>query len=159
MAGSCNFEADGKLATYLPWLMPWGKPVTLLADSPEQLAAAQRELVRVGIDRPAAAATGTPQHWVRPGETPVSLRRAVFKDLAAVREAAGRGDLLVVRASGARSRGACELLARHGLAARQAAPRPHRPGRPRHHPGGLAPRLRKPVRPPRLTEHQSLVGA
>ncbi|MEU4878385.1 rhodanese-like domain-containing protein [Streptomyces sp. NPDC021608] len=37
--------------------------------------------------------------------------------LPALREAAGRGELLVVCASGNRSRGACELLARHGIPA------------------------------------------
>ncbi len=42
MAGSLNFEAEGQLATYLAWLIPWGKPVTLLAESAGQLAAAQR---------------------------------------------------------------------------------------------------------------------
>ncbi len=68
VAGSYNFEADGKLATYLAWMIPWGKPVTLLAESSGQLAAAQRELVRVGIDRPAAAATGGPATWLRDGE-------------------------------------------------------------------------------------------
>ncbi|WP_031089188.1 MBL fold metallo-hydrolase, partial [Streptomyces sp. NRRL WC-3549] len=52
VAGSFNFELDGKLATYLAWMIPWGKPVTLLAENAGQLAAAQRELVRVGIDRP-----------------------------------------------------------------------------------------------------------
>ncbi len=67
VAGSFNFEGEGKLATYLAWLIPWGKPVTLLAETPEQVAAAQRELVRVGIDRPAAAATGDPAGWVRAG--------------------------------------------------------------------------------------------
>ncbi|WP_282702378.1 MBL fold metallo-hydrolase [Streptomyces sp. CC219B] len=82
VSGSFNFEADGQLATYLAWLIPWGKPVTLLAESAEQLAAAQRELVRVGIDRPAAAATGGPADWVRQGETPASFRRATFADLA-----------------------------------------------------------------------------
>ncbi|WP_046729440.1 MBL fold metallo-hydrolase [Streptomyces humi] len=82
VSGSFNFEAEGQLATYLAWLIPWGKPVTLLAESPGQLAAAQRELVRVGIDRPAAAATGTPVDWVREGETPVSFRRATFAELA-----------------------------------------------------------------------------
>jgi hydroxyacylglutathione hydrolase len=82
LAGSFNFEAEEQLATYLAWLIPWGKPVTLLAESPEQLAAAQRELVRVGIDRPAAAATGGPADWVRAGETPASFRRATFADLA-----------------------------------------------------------------------------
>ncbi|MEO3840373.1 MBL fold metallo-hydrolase [Streptomyces sp. CNZ287] len=82
VSGSLNFEAAGQLATYLAWLIPWGKPVTLLAESAGQLADAQRELVRVGIDRPAAAATGTPADWVRDGQTPASFPRATFADLA-----------------------------------------------------------------------------
>jgi glyoxylase-like metal-dependent hydrolase (beta-lactamase superfamily II)/rhodanese-related sulfurtransferase len=82
VAGSFNFEAEGQLATYLAWLVPWGKPVTLLAESPAQLAEAQRELVRVGIDRPAAAATGGPDAWLRQGEVPASFPRATFADLA-----------------------------------------------------------------------------
>ncbi|MDN0197469.1 MBL fold metallo-hydrolase [Streptomyces sp. S.PNR 29] len=82
VAGSFNFEADGKLAAYLAWLIPWGKPVTLLAESPDQLAAAQRELARVGIDRPAAAATGEPASWTRAGESPASFPRAGFAELA-----------------------------------------------------------------------------
>lgn len=61
VAGAFNFEEEGKPATYLAWLIQWGKPVTLLADTPEQIAGAQRELARVGIDRPAAAATGGDQ--------------------------------------------------------------------------------------------------
>lgn len=83
VAGAVNFEAEGQLATYLAWLLPWGKPVTLLAESPAQLADAQRELVRVGIDRPAAAATGSPADWVCPGERPRSFPRGTFADLAA----------------------------------------------------------------------------
>lgn len=83
VAGSFNFEADGKLATYLAWMIPWGKPVTLLAESTEQLADAQRELVRVGIDRPAAAATGTPAAWLPAGQTPASFPRSTFAGLAA----------------------------------------------------------------------------
>ncbi|MFF4151446.1 rhodanese-like domain-containing protein [Streptomyces sp. NPDC001651] len=93
VAGSVNFEGDGKLATYLAWLIPWGKPVTLLADTPERIADAQRELARVGIDRPAAAATGDPAGWVRAGERLASFPRARFADLAGVRE---RGDDVVV---------------------------------------------------------------
>ncbi|MFI2640958.1 rhodanese-like domain-containing protein [Streptomyces sp. NPDC018610] len=89
VAGSLNFEAEGKLATYLAWLVPWGKPVTLLAESAAQLADAQRELARVGIDRPAAAATGGPADWLRPGEAPASFRRATFADLAGRRPAGG----------------------------------------------------------------------
>ncbi|WP_327265467.1 MBL fold metallo-hydrolase [Streptomyces sp. NBC_01232] len=83
IAGSFNFEAEGKIATYLAWMIPWGKPVTLLAESPAQLAAAQRELVRVGIDRPAAAATGTVRDWVPDGHALRSFPRATFADLAA----------------------------------------------------------------------------
>ncbi|WP_405595411.1 MBL fold metallo-hydrolase [Streptomyces sp. NBC_01410] len=82
VVGSFNFEAEGQLATYLAWLIPWGKPVTLLAESAGQLAAAQRELVRVGIDRPAAAATGEPARWAREGEDLASFSRATFADLA-----------------------------------------------------------------------------
>ncbi|MDR6978401.1 glyoxylase-like metal-dependent hydrolase (beta-lactamase superfamily II)/rhodanese-related sulfurtransferase [Streptomyces sp. 3330] len=89
VAGSFNFEADGKIATYLAWMIPWGKPVTLLAESAEQLAAAQRELVRVGIDRPAAAATGTPREWTAEGATLASFPRSTFAGLAARRASDG----------------------------------------------------------------------
>ncbi|TWD29180.1 glyoxylase-like metal-dependent hydrolase (beta-lactamase superfamily II) [Streptomyces sp. T12] len=93
VAGSFNFEGEGQLATYLAWLIPWGKPVTLLAETSEQVADAQRELARVGIDRPAAAATGDPAGWVREGEHLVSFPRARFADLADARR---RGDDVVV---------------------------------------------------------------
>ncbi|TDT42343.1 glyoxylase-like metal-dependent hydrolase (beta-lactamase superfamily II) [Streptomyces sp. BK208] len=94
VAGSLNFEVDGQLATYLAWMIPWGRPVTLLAHSADDLARAQRELARVGIDRPAAAAVGSPADWVVDGERPVSFRRASFAELAAARR--GGGDVVVV---------------------------------------------------------------
>ncbi|MFJ9107542.1 rhodanese-like domain-containing protein [Streptomyces sp. NPDC102283] len=103
VAGAFNFEADGKLATYLAWLIPWGKPVTLLAESAGQLAAAQRELVRVGIDRPAAAATGGPADWVRAGESVASFPRATFAELAG--QEGGRIVVLDVRRSSERAEG------------------------------------------------------
>ncbi|CAL9539638.1 MBL fold metallo-hydrolase [Streptomyces sp. enrichment culture] len=93
VAGSYNFEGEGKLATYLAWLIPWGKHVTLLAETPARIARAQRELARVGIDRPAAAATGDPADWVRQGEELASFPRARFADLA---DARGRGEQMVV---------------------------------------------------------------
>lgn len=105
VAGSLNFEGDGKLATYLAWLIPWGKPVTLLAGTPEEIADAQRELVRVGIDRPAAAATGGPELWVREGEEPASFPRASFADLAAARANGGSPVVLDVRRDSERAGG------------------------------------------------------
>ncbi|MEV6881625.1 MBL fold metallo-hydrolase [Streptomyces sp. NPDC051135] len=85
VAGSLNFEVDGQLATYLAWMIPWGRPVTLLARSADDLSRAQRELARVGIDRPAAAAVGSPADWVVDGDRPASFRRATFAELADAR--------------------------------------------------------------------------
>ncbi|MGI5415204.1 MBL fold metallo-hydrolase [Actinomadura luteofluorescens] len=86
LAGTLSFGLDGAMSTWLGWLAPWGAPLTLLGDSPEQIAAAQRELARIGIDRPAAASSGEPEQWAggdasRLRETPV----ATFTDLAAAR--------------------------------------------------------------------------
>lgn len=81
--GSLNFGLDGSFATYLGWLIPWGTPVTLLGETAEQVAEAQREMVRIGIDRPAAAATGGPREWT---DGPLgTVERATFADLAQVR--------------------------------------------------------------------------
>ncbi len=65
VGGTLNFGLDGQFVTYLGWLIPWGTPVTLLGETAEDVAEAQRELVRIGIDRPAAMATGTPEELGR----------------------------------------------------------------------------------------------
>ena len=91
LPGSVAFPLDGGFATYLGWVLPWGTPVTLLGETPAQVSAAQRELVRIGIDRPAAAASGRPADWAagRPLDT---VRLAKFGDLAApARPAPDRG--------------------------------------------------------------------
>ncbi len=83
VTGTLNFGLDGQFSTYLGWLIPWGTPLTLLGETPEQVAEAQRELVRIGIDQLAGAATGAPEEWTdRPLAT---LERATFADLAHVR--------------------------------------------------------------------------
>ncbi|GLY06437.1 MBL fold metallo-hydrolase [Actinoplanes sp. NBRC 101535] len=84
LAGTLNFGLDGSFATYLGWLIPWGTPLTLLGETPDQIAEAQRELVRIGIDRPAAHATGTPQQWAG-GKALAAIPRATFADLALIR--------------------------------------------------------------------------
>ncbi|KRE63361.1 rhodanese-like domain-containing protein [Nostocoides sp. Soil756] len=83
VTGTLNIGIDGQFATYLGWLIPWGTPLTLLGDTPEQVAEAQRELVRIGIDHLAGAATGTPEQWTR--DALGRFERAVFADLAQVR--------------------------------------------------------------------------
>ncbi|MFE1785336.1 rhodanese-like domain-containing protein [Streptomyces sp. NPDC059506] len=105
VAGAFNFELEGQLATYLAWLIPWGKPVTLLAETPGQIAEAQRELARVGIERPAAAATGGPADWTPDGREPRSFPRADFAALAASLERGGKPVVLDVRRAAERASG------------------------------------------------------
>ena len=84
--GSLNFGLDGSFATYLGWLIEWGTPLTLLGETAADVAQAQRELVRIGIDRPAAAAAGKPGDWVAgTGRELASLDTATFADLAEAR--------------------------------------------------------------------------
>ncbi len=62
LQGSVNFGIDGQFVTYLGWILPYDATITLLGESPEQVAEAQREMVRIGMD-PAAMATGKPEDW------------------------------------------------------------------------------------------------
>lgn len=85
LAGALSFDLSGHLATYVGWLIPWQTPLTLLGQTHEQVAEAQRELLRVGIDNPAAMAVGDPAGWS--GGHPLrSFGAADFSDLAAVRQ-------------------------------------------------------------------------
>ena len=83
--GTLNFGLDGGFATYLGWLIGWGTPLTLLGETADDVATAQRELVRIGIDRLEAQATGGPEDWAvrreawppsRPAPSPTSPRSA-----------------------------------------------------------------------------------
>jgi len=86
LTGTLSFGLDGPMATWLGWMAPWGAPITLLGDSAQQVADAQRELARIGIDRPAAAATGSPEQWAGGDDTRLAqLITATFADLVAAR--------------------------------------------------------------------------
>ncbi len=81
--GSLNIGLDGQFSTYLGWLIPWGTPLTLLGESIEQVADAQRELARIGIDELQGGATGGPRDWSE--AAPGTYDCATFADLAQVR--------------------------------------------------------------------------
>jgi len=81
--GTLNFGLEGGFATHLGWLVAWGTPITLLGETPDDVARAQRELVRIGIDRPAAHATGDPEDWSDRGLS--CYPTATFADLEQVR--------------------------------------------------------------------------
>jgi glyoxylase-like metal-dependent hydrolase (beta-lactamase superfamily II)/rhodanese-related sulfurtransferase len=59
LAGTISIALDTSFATYLGWLIPWGTPLTLVATTEREVAEAQRQLVRIGIDRLAGSAVGT----------------------------------------------------------------------------------------------------
>ncbi len=80
--GTLSFGTDGNMAVYLAWLIPWGSPVVLLGETAEQVSEAQRELARVGIDRPMGASAGAVEQWTDSAEQIASFRRVDFADLA-----------------------------------------------------------------------------
>ena len=55
LAGTIAIEMSDSFSTYLGWLIPWGTPVTLLGRAAD-VAEAQRQMARIGIDRPAGRA-------------------------------------------------------------------------------------------------------
>jgi len=81
LAGTVNVEIGDSFVTYLGWTIRWGTPVTLVGDTAEEVAEAQRQLVRIGIDRPAGAATGGLDIWAA-GADLRSYRSATFAELA-----------------------------------------------------------------------------
>ncbi|MFG1955110.1 rhodanese-like domain-containing protein [Micromonospora sp. NPDC048830] len=93
LAGTVSLGLDGPMSTWLGWLIDWGTPVTLLAETPDQVADAQRELVRIGIDRPAAQATGGADEWAADPAQRRELRLADFPALAAARAGAAPAGL------------------------------------------------------------------
>ncbi len=81
LAGSLSFDGEGNAITYLGWLIPWGTPVTLLGATQQQISEFQRDLARIGIDRPAAQNVGDPQTWARSAADLASIERAHYPDL------------------------------------------------------------------------------
>lgn len=63
IAGTIGVELSDSFSTYLGWLLPWGMPITLLADTFDEISEAQHQLVRIGIDRPAGAGDGGLDLW------------------------------------------------------------------------------------------------
>jgi rhodanese-related sulfurtransferase len=61
LPGALNFELSDDFATCLGRLYDWGAPLTLIAENRAQIAAARRQLMRVGIHRLNGAAIGPPQ--------------------------------------------------------------------------------------------------
>lgn len=68
LAGTINLAVGASFATYLGWTVPWATPVTLVGDSVDEVSEAQRQMVRIGIDRPAGSSAGGLDTWAVGGE-------------------------------------------------------------------------------------------
>lgn len=105
LVGTISIALSQQFATYLGWLIPWGMPLTLIGETPQQITDAQRQLVRIGIDRPDGAATGKLRS-LADGVATRSYRRITFAGLAAAQQAGEALTLLDVRRADERALGA-----------------------------------------------------
>lgn len=96
VSGMLGIELATSFATYLGWLIPWGTPLTLVGESSKQIADAQRQLVRIGIDRPAGANT-RPTTELADGQPLAEYPVVAFTDLAAARGRDEQPNVLDVR--------------------------------------------------------------
>jgi len=91
LPGTYGFELSDSFATYVGWLIPWGTPLTVLADSQDTIAQATRQLCRIGIDK-VQAATGSPDQWA----CGLPLASYAVSDFAGLAAAGPAGSLRVL---------------------------------------------------------------
>jgi glyoxylase-like metal-dependent hydrolase (beta-lactamase superfamily II)/rhodanese-related sulfurtransferase len=101
--GTVSIELGKQFATYVGWLIPWGAPITVLGESSAQVLEAVRQLVRIGIDRLAGAASG-PLAVLAGGQPRRGYRRVGFRE--ALHERPPGDVLLDVRRADERASGA-----------------------------------------------------
>ncbi|MFT4745389.1 MAG: hydroxyacylglutathione hydrolase [Nitriliruptoraceae bacterium] len=85
LVGTVNVELADSMSTYLGWILDWGVPLTLIADTPDDITQAQRQLVRIGVDRLAGQATTDDARDSHDGQ----YRVAGFDDLLTARVTQG----------------------------------------------------------------------
>ena len=92
LRGTLSFELGDHMTTYLGWLIPWGTSLTLIGRSTAEVAAAQRDLVRIGIEAVRSATTGGPDGWSG-GE---QLGTYPVTDFAGLARARGQRDVILL---------------------------------------------------------------
>ena len=97
LRGTLSFDVYGNAVTYLGWMIDWGTPITLIGDDVSEIAAMQRELVRIGIDRPVAHAVGSPSDLTSPGTPTTSYPRVTHIEMAAALKDNGQLRMLDLR--------------------------------------------------------------
>lgn len=80
LAGSVSLGLDGSFASYLGWLHRLDAPIYLSSENASDISMAQRELVRIGVDRPTASHIGKFEN----SPDLKSIRIVKFSDLSSV---------------------------------------------------------------------------
>lgn len=92
LSGTVGVELGDSFTTYLGWLLPWGARLTVLGSTEDDVAEAQRQLARIGIDQLGAA--NGPLDEIAPGSARARYPVADFATLA--RQRAHGADSAVV---------------------------------------------------------------
>jgi glyoxylase-like metal-dependent hydrolase (beta-lactamase superfamily II)/rhodanese-related sulfurtransferase len=92
LGGTVSIALADRFSTYVGWLAPWGGPITLLGESPAQIVEAKRQLVRIGVDRLAGAATGSLGEFTISDSDRRSYPRVAF---AQARQEMGERDIML----------------------------------------------------------------
>lgn len=79
--GTVGISLGAQFSTYLGWLLPWESDLTLIGETVEEVAQAQRQLVRIGIDQLSGASIGTTDHFAGANDAS-SYRVVTFNDSA-----------------------------------------------------------------------------
>lgn len=92
LSGTYGFELSDSFVNYVGWLYTWGAPLTLIGDDAPQIADAQRELARIGIERLTGGASGD----IRALANGTGLRQYRVADFGDLAEVFDDDDLVVL---------------------------------------------------------------
>ena len=92
--------ADGSLSTWAAWMVPYEKPILLVAENPFVVDPAVRALVRVGLDDVRGWLEGGMNSWRQRGLPIVTLPQMSVRELARQLQNGDGIDVLDVRADG-----------------------------------------------------------
>jgi hydroxyacylglutathione hydrolase len=106
--GALGIGVDGSLSTWAAWVVPYDKPILLVAETPFAVDPAVRALVRVGLDRIRGWLVGGMNAWRQEGLPIATLPQMSIPELAAALERGNEVNLLDVRADGEWSGGHIE---------------------------------------------------
>lgn len=93
LPGSFGIGADASLATWAAWVVPYDRPILLVADHPETVEESASALVRVGHDHIEGYLDGGVQAWAEAGERLEEIHQATPPE---IHDRLAQGDDVVV---------------------------------------------------------------